>query len=276
MSSFRFALTVSATLSVALAAGWEQKAGFELLFNQGYYSANWQGSEQTSGALTTSVTHQAARRLSRTLRLEHDLGLAFGQQVRQRDSAAGGGWEISKSEDRIRLDEVLRFTLGAWIDPLFGVQLKSQFTDTRDTNTLFINPLQLIETFGAGRKFYDDLTRALSTEIGAAARQEWDARESLAFTADAGLSWNSLFKTIVFTPNAGYVTRLTVYKPFVVLSGAAGIWPQVDWDHELSARFNKALSGKVYVQILFDEKVHERPRLKQTLGMGLSLAWPSN
>ena len=59
--------------------------------------------------------------------------------------------------------------------------------------------------------------------------------------------------------------------------GEVGNLPEVDWEHTLAARFTKALSGKLYVQMLWDEKDPENtdPRFKQTLGMGLSLAWPS-
>jgi len=278
MATSRSVLLALIVISAAGAGGWEQKLGFELLLNQGYYSSNWQGDEQTSGSLTATFGHRAQNQLARVVRFEHDMGLAFGEQLRERDSASGGGWEVSKSEDKVRFDELIRFTLGGWIDPLVGLQLRSQFIDTRDSNTLFLNPLQLLETFGGGRKFYDDSTRTLTTELGAAARQAWDARATTDLVADAGVSWTTLFRTIVFTKNAGYSTKLVVYKPLVALGGetTVGTWPQVDWEHELSARFNKALSGKVYVQLLFDEKVHDRPRLKQTLGMGLSLAWPAN
>lgn len=278
MAATRVMLALALGFALVPAAGWEQKAGFELLLNQGYYSDNWQGDERTSGSITASFGHLAARQLSGIVRFEHDAGLAFGQQLRELDSAAGGGWQVSKSEDNIRLDELLRFTLGGWVDPLASLQLKSQFTDARDSGLLFLNPLQLLETFGGGRKFYDDSSRTLTSELGAAARQAFDRRDTVLLLADAGVSWTTLFRTVVFTPNAGYMTKLVMYKPLLVLSGNGdpGTWPQVDWVHELSARFNKVLSGKVFAQVLFDERISERPRLKQTLGMGLSLAWPAN
>jgi hypothetical protein len=276
MALVRTVLLTAALLAMAGAAGWEQKVGFELLLNQGYYSSNWQGDERTSGSLTATLGHRAQNQLARVVRFEHDMGLAFGEQVREQDSAAGGGWEVSKSEDKVSSDELVRFTLGGWVDPLAGLQLRSQFIDTRDSNTLFLNPLQLMEMVGGGRKFYDDSTRTLTSELGAAARQLWDAKNPL--VADAGISWITKFRTKVLTDNASYSSRLTAYKPLIAMGSGTeiGKWPQVDWEHELSARFNKALSGKVYVQLLYDELVAERPRLKQTLGMGLSLAWPSN
>ena len=258
-------------------SGWTQQLGFELLFNQGYYSANWQGDEKTSGSLTASLDHDAQRQLAGPVRLEHEIALAFGEQATKLDSAAGGGWDFSKSEDKIRLDEALRFTLGFWVDPIVSVQLKSQFLDQRDTaSTRYLNPLELLESAGFGRRFFDDSTRTLTSEIGAAARQVFD-RTADEPVADAGISWTTAFKTIVFSRNAGYSSRLTLYKPLLVLGGdtEVGTWPQVDWENELSARFNKALSGKVFVRLLFDENVDEDVRLKQTLGMGLSLAWPT-
>ncbi len=257
-------------------ARWNQQVGFELLFNQGYYSSNWQGDEQTSGSLTATLGHLASRQLAPAMDFEHELALAFGQQVTATDSG-DSEWEVSKSEDKIRLDDVLRFTLGAWVDPLLSVQFKSQFVDARDSTTRYVNPLQFLETAGVGRRFYDDSTRKFASEVGFAARQLLDRAADTSLIADAGVSWTTAFRTIVLTANAGYATRLVVYKPLFALNGGEeiGTWPEVDWEHELSARFNKVLSGKVYVQLLFDEKTHEDPRLKQTLGMGLSLAWPT-
>jgi len=270
-------LSLPAGTGRAEAAAWEQQLGFEMLLNEGYYSSNWSGDERTSGSLTATLDHLAARQFASPLRFEHGLALAFGRQVAHRDSAAGGGWETSESDDKVRLDEALRLTLGLWVDPMVSVQLKSQFTDGRDsTRTCWFNPLQLLEVAGAGRRFFADSTRTLTSELGAAARQLFD-RSAPGTVADAGVSWTSALRTIVFSRNADYSTRLVVYKPLFALGGEAeiGTWPQVDWEHELSARFNKALSGKVYVQLLYDENVTDDVRLKQTVGMGLSLAWPA-
>jgi hypothetical protein len=253
--------------------GWAQHAGFELLANQGYYSPNWAGDEKTSGALTASLGHRARRQFTTKLRFEHEVALAFGQQL-TRDSTA---WTASKSEDKVNLDELLRFTLGLWVDPLILGQLRSQFLDNRDpAKTYWLNPAQLLEAAGVGRRFFDDSTRTLTSEFGAAARQIIDAADTLT-VSDAGLTWITAFRTLVFSPNAGYTTKLTLYKPLVAFGTATelGSWPQVDWQHELSARFNKYLSGKVFARLLFDDRVDETPRVKETVGLGLSLAWPA-
>ncbi|UCG42077.1 MAG: DUF3078 domain-containing protein [candidate division WOR-3 bacterium] len=254
---------------------WVQKVGVELMFNQGFYTTNWQGDEKTSGSLTATLGHTAQKQLARPLRFEHDMELAFGEQAtRQEDDT----WDVSKSEDKIRLDELLRFTLGFWVDPLASVQLKSQFfsTDTSD-KMHWLNPLQLLETVGVGRRFFDREARTLTSELGAAARQLWDVTAEPDQVADAGVSWITAFRSILGSPNAEYKTRLTLYKPLVAFQtgGELGTLPEVDWENAVSARFTKALSGKLYVQMLYDDKTDETPRLKQTLGLGLSLAWPS-
>ncbi|HDQ98987.1 MAG TPA: DUF3078 domain-containing protein [candidate division WOR-3 bacterium] len=266
-------LLLALTANAAQPGGWEQEAGFELLFNQGYYSPNWAGDEKTSGALTASIGHRAQRQFTGVLRLEHELELAFGQQL-TRNSAT---WTASKSEDKLNLDELLRFTLGLWVDPLVLVQARSQFLDGRDPQeTQWFNPVQLLEAAGFGRKFFDDEVRTLTSEFGAAARQVFDRLDTLT-VSDAGLSWTTAYRTRFFSPNAGYATRLALYKPLVAFGTDTelGTLPQADWRHELSARFNKVLSGKVFAQVLFDDRVDDTPRLKQTLGLGLSLAWPA-
>lgn len=255
--------------------GWTQRAGFELLFNQGYYSANWTGDEKTSGALTASLAHGATRQFTPRLRFEHAADLAFGQQLTRDDSV----WTASKSEDKVNFDELLRFTLGFWVDPLLLVQARSQFLDNRDPAvTRWLNPAQFLEAAGVGRRFFDDSVRTLTSELGAAARQLIDRADSLT-VSDAGLSWTTAYRTRLFSPNAGYATRLTLYKPLFAFGTAddLGTWPQTDWQHEISARFNRVLSGKVFAQLLFDDRegMDETPRFKQTVGLGLSLAWPA-
>ena len=142
--------------SVTELGPWTQKVGFELMFNQGFYSTNWQGDEQTSASLTAMLGHTAQKQLVRVVRFEHDMGLAFGEQATRGEDET---WEISKSEDKIRFDELLRFTLGFWVDPLASVQLKSQFFSVATVDSVekmhWFNPLQLLETVGVGRKFFD-------------------------------------------------------------------------------------------------------------------------
>jgi hypothetical protein len=259
---------------------WIQKAGFELMFNQGFYSTNWQGEEKTSGSVTASLGHTAQKQFARPLRFEHEMALAFGEQATRQE---GDTWDISKSEDKIRFDELLRFTLGFWVDPLASVQLKSQFFSTEaDTQMHWLNPLQLLETVGVGRKFFDTEARTLTSELGAAARQLWDVTAEPDQVADAGVSWITAFRTILGSPSAEYNSNLTLYKPLVAFQtgGDLGTLPEVDWENAVSARFTKALSGKLYVQMLYTDRglaegETASPRIKQTLGLGLSLAWPS-
>ena len=265
----------TALLSAREPAGpWQQKLSFELLLNEGYYSSNWTGSEQTSGSATATLSHTAAKQLAEKLRFEHGLDLAFGQLLSY-DTLADK-WSPSKSEDQIRLDDLLRFTLGLWVDPLLDFQLKSQFVDATAAPTECFNPVDLLETGGVGRKFFDDSTRTLSSQVGASAHQLFNARDT-ATISDVGVSWISAFRTIVFSQDAEYSTKLVLYKPLFNLGGGGeiGTWPQLDWEHALTARFNKALSGKAYVQLLYDENIDKNLRFKQALGLGLSLAWSS-
>jgi hypothetical protein len=218
--------------------------------------------------------HIASRQMNEKMKLEHDLGFAFGQLLSL--DTLTDRWTPSKSEDKVKLDDVLRFTLGMWVDPLISFGLKSQFIDATAAPTMYLNPLELLETGGVGRRFFDDSTRTLTSQFGVAARQVFNARDTLT-VSDAGVSWITALRHIVFSKDAEYTTRLVAYKPLLRFGAGEELstWPVLDWEHAVTARFNKALSGKVYAQMLFDDGIDESPRLKQTLGMGLSLAWPS-
>lgn len=258
---------------------WNQNLTFDLLLTEGYY-ANWSGDERSYGSLNAQMNHIAAGQMTERTRYEHKIDIAFGQQIRQ-DSVTGS-WRRDKSDDRIQANELLRFTLGAFVDPLVSFQFKSQFVDSRDSVGRYLNPLEMLETVGVGRRFFDDSTRTLSSQLGASCRQSFDGFDTLGMVVDAGVSMEALFRTVVFSKNAEYSTTLVVYKPLVVLGGSrtVGRWPQVDWQHKLSARFTTNLSGNINVLILGEDNPSATGalvlRLKQTLGMGLSLAWPTN
>lgn len=267
-------LLVTAT-PFAVATPWQQNLDFELLFSQGYYSSNWLGEERTSGSATAGLNHRANNQLAPIIRFEHELGLAFGQQVTQTESAETTVWTSIKSEDKIKLDEALRFTLGAWLDPILRLEAKSQFIDGRISPRTFFNPLELFEAAGGGRRFYDDSTRMLTSELGIAFRQYWGRTSLDSLRADAGFKWTSAYRTRFFSPLASFATRLTFYEPLFKIGGETELnrKPEIDWESELSVRFGRALSGRVAIQLLSDSRAPQ-PRIKQILGLGLSLAWP--
>jgi hypothetical protein len=267
-----FALVLAGIAAAQDNAAWQQKFNFSLLLNEGLYSTNWQGDEKTAGSVTASIDHAAQKQLAPVLKFEHAIGLAFGQQV---TDEGDDGWQWAKSEDKIRLDEVLRLTLGIWVDPFVSAALKSQFIDGRDTaRQRWLNPLEFLEAAGVGRTFFESDARALKSQLGAAARQLLDAADTLT-VSDAGVTWSTDFRTRLGTPDAGYSTKLVLYKPLVALGGSRdiGTWPQLDWQHELNAKIGKFITAKAYVQLLYDEVVNDRLRFKQTLGLGLSYAW---
>lgn len=274
----RKATTVLVLILAGIAAAqadnaWQQKFGFSLMLNEGYYSDNWAGEEKTSGSATASIDHAAQKQLARALKFEHAIGLAFGQQVTDEDTL---GWQWSKSEDKIRLDEVLRFTLGLWVDPYVSGALKSQFIDGRDTTVeRYIHPVELLEAAGVGRTFFESEQRMLKSQLGAASRQLFDELDTLGTVADAGVTWSTDFRTQLGTPEAGYSSKLVLYKPLVSFGSGhpVGTWPQLDWQHELGAKIGKYITAKAFVNLLYDEIVHDKLRLKQTLGLGLSYAW---
>lgn len=266
------ALALVVAIAAAQAPGWGQRFNFSLLLNEGLYSANWTGEEKTSGSITAAVNHAAQKQFTRQFRFEHGIALAFGQQV----TDEGEAWRWSKSEDKIRLDEVARFTLGIWVDPFVSAALKSQFIDRRDTlRTRLVHPLEFLEAAGVGRTFFESEQRMLKSQVGAAARQLLDELDTLGTVADAGVTWSTDFRTRLGTPDAAYSSKLVLYKPLVAFGTGreVGTWPQLDWQHELGAKIGKFVTARAYVQLLYDEIVLDQVRFKQTLGLGLSYAW---
>ena len=130
-----FSCFIFTLASVSSAAPWKIDANLNLTTGLNSYSNNWVGGEAGSFTWGSQFLGVAEKQISAILNTKTTLNLQFGQTVEQ--DKVTKQWSVpQKSTDLIDGLELLRFTLGAWVDPFISVRAISQFLD--GSNTLLV------------------------------------------------------------------------------------------------------------------------------------------
>ncbi len=258
---------------------WYIVSDLNLTLTQSSYSENWDGTEV--GALTWAFLWQnlAKRQLSSSLHNKTTLRLAFGQTHSQDEETKN--WDRPrKSTDEIDLESLFRLTHGWMVDPYFAGRVQSSFLDDRDpARKHYLNPNLFTGSVGVAKLFIEEEKREFSMRLGGALRQFNDRYPELALDRkewehDGGIE----FITTYFTPfghdSLIYGTRLWTYKA-LYYSEADPLnddWKaiEVDWRNTLTANITSYLMVNLYVQLLYNEKIIDEWRLKETLSLGLT------
>jgi hypothetical protein len=284
----RTALALLGLAAIALAAHWNLALNTNLTVTQNAYSDNWAGTETGLFSWTFGTDFLAEKALSSIMNSRNTAKLALGYTVNQDTTRK---WtKPNKSTDLIDLESVLRFTLGAWVDPFASVRLESQFADASDATLMrYVNPLKLTEGFGVARVFVKRPKSELVSKFGGAFKQTID-RDVLiqplilpplrhtVFDNYGGLLFTTDYNTPLFGERVTYTTKFSVFQA-VFFSGAAKLsgdtasyWkqPDVNWENTFSVGITKLLMVNLYAQLLYDREVAAKARFKETLALGLT------
>ena len=115
----------------ASAEPWTLSADANLILTQNAYSDNWVGGESGAISWTFNSNWLAERQLNPKIHTKNTLKLLFGQTHNQ-DVETRDWAKPVKSTDLIDFESVLRFTLGAFVDPYAGFRIETQFLDQSD------------------------------------------------------------------------------------------------------------------------------------------------
>jgi hypothetical protein len=210
--------------------------------------------------------------------------LQFGQ-IHSQDKLTKNWHRPTKSNDKIDLDNLGRFTLHSFVDPFVAFRFQSQFLDASyDPKKRMINPILLSESAGIARQLYTKDKDQLLTRLGFSIRQNLDRAISDSTTnntkiktaSDGGLEsvTDAQFK---LATNISYTGKLTLFKAFYFSkksdfkgTPAANYWKAVDVNFEttITASITKIISLNFYTQLLYDKEVSLKGRFKQTSGLG--------
>jgi hypothetical protein len=213
------------------------------------------------------------------------LHLAFGQTQDQNDSRDWGHPE--KSTDTIDYEGLLRFTVGAPVDPFFGFGFSSQFQDASDPSgrTINLNPMTFIQSAGIARRFINKEDEQLVTRAGFTFHENFrksfvEAAPSTTTesqsTTDGGFEWITDYSTRIFSERVAWTSRLSLYQPvfysvkddfddidFSALADAGIVLDadskdftteaELGWENLLSTQITKLLSVNMYVEWQYDK-----------------------
>jgi hypothetical protein len=279
---FVFALTASLS-----AEPWKIDINSNLTTALNSYSDNWVGGEAGSFTWAAQFLGVAERQLSKSFDTKTTLNLQFGQTKTQNKNDKR--WSApQKSTDLIDGEELLRFTLGLWVDPFISVRAISQFLDGSDSTwVLHGNPVDITEAVGVSRTLIKSETMDWATRIGAAARQEVD-REKLDtatgtraddVTNDGGVEFNMDLKVSNIKKWVTLNSALRVYEALlsttaekVKETSIENNWryPHVKWENTLTLTFAKYLMLNFSLYTYYDREIAYNWRLKETLSAGLT------
>ena len=266
---------------------WKLSVDANLTFTQNNYSDNWAGGEAGAISWAFNSNSLAEKQLSSKLFNKNTLKLLFGQTHNQ-DAESNRWSKPVKSTDLVDFESVMRFTLGAWVDPYVGARIETQFYDAGDiTNKRYLNPATFTESAGIARVFIKEEKREWNARLGAGIRQHVnrdvydpvaDTKETFTST-DGGLVFDSEFKTSMSGDKIGFSSKLTVYKALAYSKkdDFAGTeredyWkaPDVNWENIFTASITKYLMVNLYIQLLYDKEIDLGGRFKETMALGLT------
>ncbi len=280
----RTATAVLCLAAAVSAAPWALSLNANLNANQNAYSGNWVGTETGLLSWAAGVDFGAEKQFNSITNNKNTVKLALGYTTAQ--DTAGAWGEPGKSTDLIDFESVLRFTLGAFVDPFASARLESQFLDQSDTGlTRWVNPMKLTEAVGVARVIFKRPKSELTSKLGGAFKQNIDRQRLDTLGARAtlvdnygGVLFTTDYNTPLFNEAVTYTTKLSVFEA-LFFSGAARLpeaeknyWkmPDVNWENTFTANITKLLVVNLYAGLQYDREVHSGARLKEALSVGLS------
>lgn len=291
MKALLTGVTITLSLVVAspvTAEPWAVSADANLMLTQNAYSDNWVGGEAGAISWTFNSNSLAERQLHAKVHSKNTHKLSFGQTHNQ-DKETKKWAKPVKSTDLIDLESVLRFTLGAFVDPFAAGRVETQFLDASDPKkSRFLNPITFTESFGIAKVLIKEEKREWTARLGAGFRQHVN-RDVLVDTlankretqtsSDGGLVFVTDFRTPLARERISYTSKLTVFQALFYsesdkLKGQPNedYWksPDVNWENIFTASITKYLMVNLYIQLLYDKEIDLKGRFKQTLSLGLT------
>lgn len=251
---------------------WKIDANANLTTALNSYSNSWVGGEAGSFTWASQFLGVAERQLNTKLNTKTTLKLQFGQTKVQ--NKTDKRWSApEKSSDLIDALELLRFTLGVWVDPFVSVRGVSQFYDGRNPAIIrHFNPWDISEAVGVSRTFAKSALVDWSARLGAAARQLYD-RDSVALLNDGGVEFDMDLKTANTANWVALLSTLRVYEALVSSKKDADDrwrYPHVKWENTLTLTFAKYLMLSLSAYAYYDRDIASEVRLKETFSAGIT------
>ena len=284
-------LTLSFMFSLYLKADpFIYSADIGFILNGSTYSNNWVGGEVGTFSWKLIGNSMAEKQINPKINNKNTLELIFGQTYNQ-DIATRAWASPLEAADKVDLESILRFTLGWVLDPVIAARIESQFYDNTDTNnSRYFNPINITESFGLARAIFKSEKKELIVRTGVALKQSIDrdfineetSEKNTDITNEGGLELVADLTTRTSDERISYKSKLSVFEALFKKDdseeGEENYWryPDINWENTLTAGITKYLTLDLYVQLLYDREIGEKPRYRQTMGLGLTYKFLSS
>lgn len=258
------------------------------------YSDSWVGGEAGSFTWAAQFLGVAEKQFNKTLNDKATLKLQFGQ-TKVQDKTSKRWAAPQKSSDLIDFEELLRLTMGGWVDPFISARLVSQFRDESDSLLIrYLNPADITEAVGMSRTLVKNQNTDWSIRLGGAARQlvernkldpKTGERSNYDVTNDGGAEFTMDLKAANKKNWLAYIGSLRVYEPLVSSKAEELIgtddengwrYPHVKWDNSLSVTFAKYLMLNMSLSAFYDRDISKNFRLKEIFSAGFTYIYSNN
>jgi hypothetical protein len=261
----------SASAQTAVAdTSWKNTAVLNVNFTQAQFD-NWAPGGEDSWSWQSDLLPKSLYESS-SVQWTNTGKFSFGQ-------ARIGDMGSRKSADEIRLESVLTWKIGAWVNPYAAVTGLTQFApgyfydgDSKTEVSGFLDPGYFTESAGLGIQ----PDPHLKTRIGAALKETVTRNHPAPYAddpktekiekikAEPGAEWVTdaewkLHDNILFT------SKLETFANFNGLNAV-----DVNWDNMFSSKITKLISVSFNVRVTYDRDVSRKRQIKQVLGAGLS------
>ncbi|MDM7925673.1 MAG: DUF3078 domain-containing protein [bacterium] len=249
---------------------WKKTAVLNVNFTQAQFD-NWApGGEDAwswQSDLLPKIVHESS-----SVQWMNTGKFSFGQ-------AKVGDMGSRKSADEIRLESVLTWKVGTWVNPYAAVTGLTQFApgyaydgDSKTEVSGFLDPGYFTQSAGLGVQ----PNPHLRTRFGAALKESVTRNHPAPYAddpktakvekirAEPGAEWVTdadwkLHDNILFT------SKLETFANFKGLNAV-----DVNWDNVFSSKITKLISVSFNVRVTYDRDVSRKRQIKQVLGVGLS------
>lgn len=272
------ALTLAALLAAGTAVaqeapkpepmGWKKNLIGALTLTQNSYS-NWtQGGENAvawKGVIETLWENNQTK-----INWKNTGKLAYGQ-VKQGDQ------EVRKSDDELRVESVLTYKVGKYLNPYVAFNGLTQIANGYDygkTPRLLVSdtfdPTFLRQSLGMGYKPVNNFVTRLGLSVKETIVGTEEFRPLYGNALDENVRVETGIESVTdfsqkLEENVLFTTKLEMFSAFEHLEDV-----DVNWDNTLTAKLGKLFTVNMNVRVLYDENLSKKRQLKQVLGFGVS------
>lgn len=196
--------------------------------------------------------------------------IAYGQ-VKQGDQ------EVRKSDDELRVESVLTYKVGKYLNPYVAFNGLTQIANGYDyekTPRLLVSdtfdPTFLRQSLGIGYQPVDNVVTRLGLSVKETIVGTQAFRPLYGNALDEHVRVETGIESVTdysqkLEENVLFTTKLEMFSAFEHLQEV-----DVNWDNTLTAKLGKLFTVNMNVRVLYDENLSKKRQLKQVLGFGVS------